>query len=318
MTRVFLLLVALLFCIWQAPAPDPRWLAAMSSSLASFWPSTQSNPSASQYTDDDFRCPMDPEVHSKTLIKCPRCGMTMVRGIMEPVEYPVDLTHEPSRINPGDNVLLSFAIVDPRSRKPVREFEVVHEKLYHLFVVSQDLKFFLHTHPQRQGDGDFQLNMRFPKPGMYRLLSDFYPAGGTPQLIANTVMVPGEGFTLAKVHIEADLKPQHSENASAELEISPSAPLAGESVVLNFRVKPDDGVEPYVGAMAHMLAASSDLIDMIHQHPFQTTDGQWSAYKQMQFNMTFPRPGVYRVWVQFQRKSVVNTVAFNVPVGPYR
>ena len=68
-----------------------------------------------------------------------------------------------------------------------------------------------------------------------------------------------------------------------------------------------------------MLAASSDLIDMIHQHhPFQTTDARGDAYKQMQFKMTFPRPGVYRVWVQFQRRNIVNTVAFNVPAGPYR
>jgi hypothetical protein len=317
MTRVFLLLIALLLVIWQAPAPDPRWLAAMNSSLANFWPS-QSNTPVSQYPDDEFRCPMDPDVHSRTLTKCPRCGMTMVKGVRDPVEYLVDLRHEPSRINPGDNVLLGFGILDPKSRKPVREFEVVHEKLFHLFVVSQDLKFFLHTHPERQGDGDFQLNMRFPKPGMYRLLSDFYPAGGTPQLIVNTVMVPGQGFTLTPAKIDADLRPQHSENASAELEISPSAPCAGDNVVLNVRVTPDDGIEPYIGAMAHMLAASSDLIDMIHQHPFQTTDGHWGAYKQMQFNMTFPRPGIYRVWIQFQRKSVVNTVAFNVPVGLYR
>ena len=38
------------------------------------------------------------------------------------------------------------------------------------------------------------------------------------------------------------------------------------------------------------------------------------GYKQIQFNMIFPRAGIYRVWVQFQRKGVVNTVAFNIPV----
>jgi hypothetical protein len=30
--------------------------------------------------------------------------------------------------------------------------------------------------------------------------------------------------------------------------------------------------------------------------------------------MTFPSAGIYRVWVQSQRKGVVNTVAFNIPV----
>jgi len=31
--------------------------------------------------------------------------------------------------------------------------------------------------------------------------------------------------------------------------------------------------------------------------------------------MVFPRPQVYRVWVQFQRLGVVNTVQFDVPVA---
>jgi hypothetical protein len=77
----------------------------------------------------------------------------------------------------------------------------------------------------------------------------------------------------------------------------------------------NEGIEPRLGAMGHMLAASSDLIDMIHTHPFIVTDFADGNYKQLQFNVIFPRPGVYRVWVQFQRHGVVNTVAFNVPVG---
>ena len=31
-----------------------------------------------------------------------------------------------------------------------------------------------------------------------------------------------------------------------------------------------------------------------------------SAAKQIQFNLIFPREGIYRVWVQFQRQGVVN------------
>ena len=58
-----------------------------------------------------------------------------------------------------------------------------------------------------------------------------------------------------------------------------------------------------------MLAASEDLIDLIHTHPFIADGGP-----NMQFNLTFPRPGTYRVWVQFQRKGVVNTVRFDIPV----
>jgi hypothetical protein len=35
----------------------------------------------------------------------------------------------------------------------------------------------------------------------------------------------------------------------------------------------------------------------------------------MQFNIIFPRARTYKIWVQFQRKGVVNTASFIVPVS---
>jgi hypothetical protein len=78
-------------------------------------------------------------------------------------------------------------------------------------------------------------------------------------------------------------------------------------------LKPADGLEPYIGAWAHMLAVSTDMVDTIHEHPFLADGGP-----QMQFNLFFPRESMYRVWIQFQRKGVVNTVAFTVPVSQLR
>jgi hypothetical protein len=78
---------------------------------------------------------------------------------------------------------------------------------------------------------------------------------------------------------------------------------------MRFGVSPGDGLEKYLGAWGHMLAASDDLIDMMHTHPF-IADGS----PQMQFSVVFPRSRVYRVWVQFQRNGIVNTAHFDVPV----
>ncbi|HEX6897014.1 MAG TPA: hypothetical protein VF146_17170, partial [Bryobacteraceae bacterium] len=107
---------------------------------------------------------------------------------------------------------------------------------------------------------------------------------------------------------------QQAENIKVELVTEPRKPLSGTETRLFFRLTPKDGVEPYLGAMAHMLAASPDLIDLIHDHPVQVTDSPAEQYLQIQFDVIFPRAAVHRVWVQFQRKGVVNTVAFNVPV----
>jgi len=278
---------------------------------------TNPNPPVTSKDDDlEYICPMDKNVRQKTPGKCPICGMTLVLGIPDAHEYPVRISTKPKMIKPGEDTLLNFKIEEPDNGKTVQDFEVMHEKLYHLFLVSQDMRFFRHIHPEKQPDGTFNLDVKFPHAGLYRVLSDFYPKGGTPQLIASTMMIPGAGFRLEPAKLAPDLKPQKSENLDVELVLDPPEPLAGFKTLMFFKLKPNDGIEPYLGAMGHMLAASSDLIDLMHTHPLYVTDPDEGAYKQIQFNLIFPRAGIYRVWVQFQRKGVVNTVAFNVPVKP--
>ena len=273
-------------------------------------------PPAATAEDDDveYVCPMDKNFRQKTPGKCPYCGMTLVKGIPDAHEFPVHIATKPARLKPGEDALLTFQVEDPNNKKTVQNFEVMHEKLYHLFLISQDMEFFQHVHPELQPDGSLNLNVKFPHAGMYRVLSDFYPAGGTPQLVASTLMVPGAGFKLEPAKLTPDLKPQKTENLEVELSTEPPEPLAGFKTLMFFKLKPNDGIEPYLGAMGHMLAASSDLIDMTHTHPLYVTDPEEGAYKQIQFNLIFPRAGVYRVWVQFQRKGVVNTVKFDIPV----
>jgi hypothetical protein len=148
---------------------------------------------------------------------------------------------------------------------------------------------------------------------MFRILGDFYPSGGTPQLITKTIIVPGrkgEAVSLAPAQLPPALAPNHCTNLDVELVTDPVQPISGIKTLMFFKVKPAEGLEKYLGAWGHMLAASDDTIDLIHNHPFIADGGP-----QLQFNLIFPRARTYRVWVQFQRKGVVNTAVFNVPVS---
>ena len=264
MARIAIISAVALFCLLTARPPDPRVIAAIEAS--------SHNHQLQDGLDGSFYCPMDPDVRSTRAGNCSRCGMTLVEGVPDIVEYPLDLTLAPSPPRAKELTRLTFGLTDPRTLRPVRNFEVVHEKLYHLFVVSQDLSFFLHTHPSRLPDEDFYLDVRFPAPGMYRVLSDFYPSGGTPQLTTNTVIVPGPRASEGTASIQADVSPKQTENARVEMETVPSRVVAGQKAPLLFRITPADGVETYLGAWGHMLAASSDLIDMVHHHPIAAID----------------------------------------------
>jgi hypothetical protein len=255
---------------------------------------------------------MDPDVRSTKPGVCSRCGMKLVLGIPDDVEYALDLQTKPRAPRPGEPVQLVFHISDPRTGKPVREFQIVHERLFHLFVVSQDLQYFVHDHPVLGPDGVFRFDTKLPNPGMYRVLGDFYPVGGTPQLVARTLLIPpasGGALPMAPAKLAPQLDPSHCSNLEVELSTEPPQPLAGFKTLLFFHLKPGDGIEKYLGAWGHMLAASDDLIDLIHEHPFIADGGP-----QMQFNLIFPRARTFRIWVQFQRQGVVNTAVFNLPV----
>jgi hypothetical protein len=257
--------------------------------------------------DGVFICPMDPDVRSNNPGVCPRCGMKLAQGIPDPVEYHMDLTVSPRAPQVGAPAQLTFEIHDPWKDRAVTRFQVVHEKLFHMFVVSEDLQVFVHDHPYLGEDGDFHYNYKFPKPGMYRLLGDFYPDGATPQLIAKTVLVPGE--PPAPPQLTRDYSTKSTENMKVELVTDPPQPIAGSKTLMFFKVSPGEGFEKYLGAWGHMLVASDDLIDLMHTHPFLADGGP-----NVQFNVVFPRAQMYRVWVQFQRAGVVNTAHFDIPV----
>ena len=258
--------------------------------------------------DAVYVCPMDPDVRGTKPGVCSRCGMKLVSGLPDPVEYHLDLSVTPHPPRVGQKARLTLDVHDPWKDRPVTNFQIVHEKLFHMFVVSQDLQFFVHDHPVGpDAAGSFTYDLTFPKPGLFRVLGDFYPDGATPQLIAKSVIVPGK--PPAPPLLTPDYSTKDATNLRVEMKTDPEEPLAGQKTLIYFRLSPVEGLEKYLGAWAHMLAASDDLIDMIHTHPLIADGGQ-----QVEFTLVFPRARAYRIWVQFQRQGVVNTAHFDVPV----
>lgn len=238
-------------------------------------------------------CPMDPDVRSHKPDRCRKCGMQLVAGIPVPEEVPVEMTVTPPAPRPGEKFALRFRIAP--------KLQIVHEKLFHLFLVSRDLSVFRHEHPRMQPDGTLLYRALLPKGGMYRVLCDFYPEGGTLQMVPKTIFLRGSASLP---------QPKLASNLRVSLKTDPGQALAGKKTMLFFTLEPGDGLEPYLGAWGHLLAASADLIDMVHAHPAWEEGGPT-----VQFNLIFPRPGVHRVWVQFQRLGMVNTAWFDIPVA---
>lgn len=278
------------------------WLGCAAAAVAAHG---QESPSA------EWICPMDPDVRSKTPGFCPRCKMALVAGIPSAVEWPMRVAVEPRGWRAGERVRMRFEVMDPKTGERAKRLLIVHEKLFHLFLISGDLSYFAHEHPEPQQDAAFLFETVLPRRGFYRVAADYYPEGGTPQLALDTIVSLGaeqRDFELPR--LEPDLAAKTTGNLRVKLRTEPERPLAGLRTMLFFELSPHTGLEPYLGAWGHLIAASTDLVDVIHTHPFIVRDRG-----RIQFNLTFPRAGIYRVWAQFQRRGKVNTASFTIPVA---
>ena len=264
---------------------------------------------------DLFWCPMHPDVRGPAAEKCPICAMDLV-PIPPPRigEYKLDLAVQ--RGPKGGLSALRLTVRDPDTNARVTEFATIHEKTFHLFIVSRDLAYFAHVHPDPQRDGTFLLRHHLP-PGEYMLLADFLPNGGSSQMVQRALISPG-------VRRQTGQPPSASSEADlattidgVRFSLEPDEVEAGREACLTLTLTdaksgtPITDLEPFLGAPAHMLMVRADLTDAIHAHPEEIgTPGPTVT-----FHPLIPADGVYKIWVQIQRGGKVTTASFLVTSG---
>jgi len=291
-------------------------------------PPRQGVPMAGNQNDDDiYVCPMHADVMSAKPGKCPKCAMTLVRTRRpEEAEYEIRLATTPIVVKPGEKFRLSFFISHPKTEAPVKEFNIVHDMPFHLFVVSQDLNYFAHLHPSEQTDGRFIIETMVPKAGAYIIYCDVFPVRGMPQ-VAHLNLITA-GFDGDLFSSQADLAPDKMLTKTLagvrfELTLNPAEPIAGKPARLKYRLTDEKtgelvrDLQPYLGAWGHTLILSEDASDYIHSHPTEMIPDGLDRTKihggpDVFFDAFFPRPGRYRVWSQFQRQGELITISFTI------
>lgn len=270
-----------------------------------------------------YFCPMHPDVTAKTPGSCSRCGMVLVLGDpWDQREYRVDLETSPAAPRPGTPARFHLTVVDPDSKKTVGTFGVVHDKQFHMFVVSQDLEHFAHIHPEQQTDGSWTIDHTLPVAGNYRVFTDFFPIGGTPQVLAATVITAGYDGDLSSSI--PNLTPDRSTtktlgDMTVHLSMEPPTIVAGRATRLKYQLDvkgtPVTDLEPYLAAWGHTLVLSEDALEYVHAHPIEYLPVDVPNPKggpTVTFEAMFPKPGHYRLWTQFKRHDVVSTTSFTV------
>jgi hypothetical protein len=270
---------------------------------------------------------MHPDVILGEPGKCPRCGMDLVPGNpLGTANYFLRVETVPKLVKPGQKLKLRFHVEDPVTRKPVKDFAIVHDMPYHVFVLSRDTKVFMHEHPVREADGVFALEVTLPQPGHYVVISDFFPVGGSGQVLSTPIVTDGyDGDVFSAVPTLAldDSWSKREAGTVVDLRIAPSGLVASEDLDLPVRFssaasgEPVKDLERYLGAFAHALIVNEELTEYIHAHPEETLEGtdiKSGGGPDVVFHTLFPKGGRYKAWVQFQRGGKLSTVSFTFRV----
>ncbi|MFS0862327.1 hypothetical protein [Fredinandcohnia sp. 179-A 10B2 NHS] len=203
-------------------------------------------------------------------------------------------------VNDEDHIKL---ILKDKVGNPVDDLEVNHEKLFHLVIVDEQLQKYYHVHPERTAIGEFTVENTLPD-GYYKAFIDIKPKShsyavepipfvvGTPKSeTQGHALVPDTTFTKT---VEGE-----------EVTLSVSSVKAGENVKLSFGLDKTN-LDPYLGAMGHVVILDEFGKKFLHVHPSNDVDTI--------FETKFEQPGIYKIWAEFQQNGKVRAFPFVIEV----
>ncbi|QTJ67061.1 hypothetical protein HYG77_16695 [Rhodococcus sp. ZPP] len=210
----------------------------------------------------------------------------------------------------GTEVPVQFRILD-HTGTPVTRYADQHEKQLHLIAVRRDLTGYQHVHPSLDESGTWSVSLDLARAGDYRVFADFMPAGGDALTLGTDLRVAGsydpqvlptaettttvDGYT---VTLDGTLEP-------------------GQTSTLTLAVgrdgSPVTDLQPYLGAYGHLVALRTADLGYLHVHPEgHPGDGVTPAGPGIDFAVTAPSPGEYRLFLDFQHAGAVHTAEFTV------
>jgi hypothetical protein len=228
-----------------------------------------------------------------------------------------------------------------------------HGHIMHLFLVrTPGLDRIWHLHPERTEAGAFEENLPAIQSGHYQVFADIVDKYGFPWTLVGTIDLPNiPGPALSGDDSEGIAK-SLSQSQDTSTSILPdgtqvvwnrgTSPLkANVAMILDFAVKDPSGapasdLEPYMGMAAHAEIIRDDLSVFAHIHPSGSasmasmmmasadTPGSSSMAgmempaekiaSTISMPYGFPKPGQYRIFLQFKRAGRIETASFDAHV----
>ena len=119
----------------------------------------------------------------------------------------------------------------------------------HLIVVSDDLQFFSHLHPNYKENGCFEVEATFPASGKYTLFSDYKPASQKEEVSVLKTQVPGSSLSTPPIDLNTT-----KTFADTKINLTFSQPTlkVGQEITLTFNLKQTSNNQPITDLQSYL------------------------------------------------------------------
>jgi DMSO/TMAO reductase YedYZ heme-binding membrane subunit len=231
----------------------------------------------------------------------------------------------PENPQPGKPVALRFKVHNILTGAEISKFYINQEKLMHMVVVSNDLTYFEHTHPQLVSS-DFTISTTFPANDLYHIYLNFFPEGGSEQQFAFSYKVGNPGILKAPaMQPDATLEKtfgQYKVAITGEPFLADD--MTGGTQILKYLITDTSGLpitnlEQYLGSFGHLILINEQTYEYIHIHPVQTRllakgelGGPEVNFVSLALSGRPITPGVYKAFGEFKHNSEVFVTNFTI------
>jgi DMSO/TMAO reductase YedYZ heme-binding membrane subunit len=273
-------------------------------------------------------------IHPKHSVQTPEQNTALSKSMLASMEGDRSLRYtvsfdKPQTMQPNQNAVLQFDVFNAANGNEVNLFQKVYEKEAHLIIVDNELQYFSHIHPQREGN-TFTIATQFPRPGVYRAYLSYQPVGAVEQQVAFSFQV-GQGWAARPANAAQNSDTNMIKTfGQYEVTLSTGNGLVAKEMEnatqkLSFMIrdavskKQVTNLQPYLGAFGHLVMINTKDYSYIHVHPEgedpqpNQNGGPEIAFVPMTIADPI-KPGVYKVFAEFNPNGQLFVADYTVEV----
>ncbi|MCE7012118.1 hypothetical protein LWC34_56300 [Kibdelosporangium philippinense] len=200
----------------------------------------------------------------------------------------------------GKEFRLQMKITDGNTGRPADDLIAHHDALAHVVVSSVDGQYFRHLHAVRAAPGELGVLLVVDRPGRYLVHAEFERVNSGSQLVTGSFEATGD-----KIASDTTKETRQA--------------IVGRTHTIEMDLGGRADLQPWLGMAGHLVLRDEDGDFFGHVHEMgpmrqKADETVASLPPHLRFTFTFPEPGRYFGWIQYQRNFAVTTVPLVVDV----